>query len=806
MSILTDGIVTEPKLQRFFDGFKGRLIRPAWVISSDPLTLSLTNGGTALTPILDQIYLIKNGDLVNRLFKWNGTAYVSVAGSGEGDEGGGFVLAYIVGDTPLAIDWLSLTDEGSALTPTDDLLYIVVTEGEYENNVYRFDSTTEVYIAVSSSTGSAPAMIGCTENADGAAGSVPKPRAGDQNKVLLGAGRWGTLPPMIGATTVQAGVPGAVPLPAVTDRSKALFGDGKWHTIYTEAAGSTVMVVTGESALYGRTVTLTDGRTSATTTMGNNGECYFTDVQMAGGVSLTCEDAEGNVARASANLTYFGTYCVALTLNFSTIHVTTSDRDLLGQTIEIFMNGAKIGEGAFNVIGVADIYVDTTGTYTLKATGGDRHGQVTVEVAALKQVYNANMFLFYCYAFVIDENNADPAGNVTPYESDFGCDNRNFTAAHMNFTTGQFDYGSWTGSEFFFPKPCMLKSSGVVDYYLNKDDYTKKEDGVTASDNTNRSYDGNVMLEFPTIYFSRRQAGGKSYCVISDKQLDATFKAYAHHDKNGNVLAHIYISAYDGAYISGKLRSISGVSCHNRNSLTDGYIMSNTTRQQEINYAKANNSRTDCEGWNVWHKAERDMINDLLILISMRTDSDVAFGRGRDTGWSSTTNTGIIATGSMDDKGLFWGKNDGSAGVKVFGIENWWGNIWKNCIGWVNASGTQKVKMTYGQEDGSTVNDYNLTGSGFVNIAEATPSGTSGGYINKWKYSDKGLIPYQASGSATTYLCDGLWFNNSQTDCAIVGGVSDYGLRCGFAYAHLNDAAGAAYASVGAALSYKDTI
>lgn len=47
------------------------------------------------------------------------------------------------------------------------------------------------------------------------------------------------------------------------------------------------------------------------------------------------------------------------------------------------------------------------------------------------------------------------------------------TPAHMNFTSGTFDYGSWANA-FFMPKPCMLKTNGQVDYYLNENDLTKK--------------------------------------------------------------------------------------------------------------------------------------------------------------------------------------------------------------------------------------------------------------------------------------------------------------------------------------------
>ena len=109
--------------------------------------------------------------------------------------------------------------------------------------------------------------------------------------------------------------------------------------------------------------------------------------------------------------------------------------------------------------------------------------------------------------------------------------------------------------------------------------------------------------------------------------------------------------------------------------------------------------------------------------------------------------------------------------------------------------------MTYGQSDGSTTDGYNETGSGYISIGGATPSGTSGGYISKMLITDNGLIPTIASGSATTYYCDGFWFNNSQVDYAIVGGNSYFASRVGALCLHLKAAASGVDGS--AALSCK---
>lgn len=87
------------------------------------------------------------------------------------------------------------------------------------------------------------------------------------------------------------------------------------------------------------------------------------------------------------------------------------------------------------------------------------------------------------YGFHIDSEESDPYACVTYLEDAVGM-----TPAHMNYATGEFDYGSWEDA-FFMPKPCMLKYDGTVDYYLDPNDYSKKEDG-TASDVT----DFNLIL------------------------------------------------------------------------------------------------------------------------------------------------------------------------------------------------------------------------------------------------------------------------------------------------------------------------
>lgn len=63
------------------------------------------------------------------------------------------VDAYIVGSTPYAADWLSLTSGGAALTPAASAIYLIVSAGEYQNRQYRWSGTQYAIISESLALG-----------------------------------------------------------------------------------------------------------------------------------------------------------------------------------------------------------------------------------------------------------------------------------------------------------------------------------------------------------------------------------------------------------------------------------------------------------------------------------------------------------------------------------------------------------------------------------------------------------------------------------------------------------------------------
>ena len=66
-----------------------------------------------------------------------------------------------------------------------------------------------------------------------------------------------------------------------------------------------------------------------------------------------------------------------------------------------------------------------------------------------------------------------------------------------------------------------------------------------------------------------------------------------------------------------------------------------------------------------------------------------------------------------------------------------------------------------------------------------------------------GRIPVTASGSSSTFEADGLWYNNSDTMYAIVGGYWDNDLPCGPFCANLGAPPSYSGSDDGAALSCK---
>ena len=387
------------------------------------------------------------------------------------------------------------------------------------------------------------------------------------------------------------------------------------------------------------------------------------------------------------------------------------------------------------------------------------------------------------YGFRINPNEADPYEAVV-----YLADAVGMTPAKMGAES--FDYGSWRDA-FFMPRPCMVKYDGTVDYYLNPNNYKEKEDG-SASDVANADYEGNAMMEFPKIWYKFEEGSeeGEGYFYCSNVKPDDTYHCWCNINSNDEETDHFYMAIYNGTGTN-KLRSLSGVQ------LTPANGNGNTTGQQEIDRALRNNTTESVEWYTeVW--SDRLLLSALHVLISKSLDTQGSFGQGISNG-SQTTKEAYV-TGTLDDKGLFFGDTVGTAtAVKTFGIENFWSLVWHRVAGCISVDNVLKTKLTYGKADGSGTIGYNSTGNGY--IAEAGIP-TSDGYTSKMNFSKRGFMIKQATGSANKFYCD-YFYQSSGTCYLLVGGYFSSSTRAGAFCFYLNFAFSYASRDVAASLSLK---
>ena len=378
---------------------------------------------------------------------------------------------------------------------------------------------------------------------------------------------------------------------------------------------------------------------------------------------------------------------------------------------------------------------------------------------------------YVLFGMLIDETDSNENTCVHYLE-----DCANFERGSMTFGTdgeGTWDWGDWFGA-FFMPRPCMLKTDGTVDYYLDPDDYTKKADGVTASDVTDSSYDGNAMMEWTPVFMKvvpNSENGDNSYRVyFSDKKVDADFECFSGLKADGTY-GNWYTAIYEGTVVNSKLRSYSSGATPN----------CQTSATTELTYARNNGTDYTPMRW-----ADEQLITYLAVLVLGRLNFQAAI---QGTAWKSISSRTLVC-GSCDTKGMFYGKNEGGSSVtignKIFGMENKFGHLWNRVVGATSVENRLYVKMTKHNLDGSTATDFatsdvagSYTGGLYVDTEQAVPS-ANGSYINsvgKTKYT-LGFFKAVTGGAADKFYCDAA-YSSAGVRGVLLGGSLNAGSGAG---------------------------
>ena len=426
-----------------------------------------------------------------------------------------------------------------------------------------------------------------------------------------------------------------------------------------------------------------------------------------------------------------------------------------------------------------------------------------VSSAGNTSYHTLNRFGFWHYAIYIDRGDGVESTCVHNIE---GYDNQDYAPLKMNFTSNvennTLDWGDWENAPFM-PKPCMLKSDGTVDYYLDPENYNQKADGTTTTDISDTNYDGNAMMEWSPVFTKCVNTASRHYIYFCSEKFDDDYECYSCLKEDKTYGEHFYMPIYEGRVVNSVMRSLS--------SGTDGSggakPTTSTTMANEMTYAKANGT-----GWNITTWADENLVAMLGILITKRLNSCAAIGFP--CYYSSSASALTHNNGTGNKKGMFFGHYTTSAyATKFFGMENWWGHRWRRVAGLITKDYKVYTKMTKSTADGSTIANYNIDATGYIDTGITVPSGMGGTYFvdvagSKYGYAiPTELTKYKgdtgtASGSSSTYYCDGGW-SASGTMALLAGGTVTHGVLAGlFCFSVYYAPSNAAW-TIGASLSYK---
>lgn len=355
---------------------------------------------------------------------------------------------------------------------------------------------------------------------------------------------------------------------------------------------------------------------------------------------------------------------------------------------------------------------------------------------------------------------------------------------------------------------CLLLDDGTVNYYLDADDSTLKEDGTAATlDGT----DGMVMVEIPKFYFKIEFDGDDRRFEVSEAKL-AGYQLHPAFIKNGSEVDHRYMGAYDACvyddsastYIAGlnldenidnvdlatdKLASVSGI-----------YPMVGLERDEFR--ALAANRGTGWRQQDFWLTSAVQMLY-LVEYGDFNSQANLGDGNVNGSYISSSSNQNdsphTIAgasngwgNGSTDGSQPSAGDKPGTAYMSYRGIENFYGNCWDFVDGFNIID-----LVSYVNNDDTTFADDTTTN--YKQIGEAMPS--SNDYVTDIQNIGGAFIPASVGGSSSTFLTD-YFYQNTGNRVALFGGVASNGSLAGAFYWYVNLDSGNDTRSVGGRLAY----
>lgn len=301
---------------------------------------------------------------------------------------------------------------------------------------------------------------------------------------------------------------------------------------------------------------------------------------------------------------------------------------------------------------------------------------------------------------------------------------------------------------------CTVLDNGTVNYYLDANDSTKKEDG-TPSNLT--GVDGQVMVEIPKFWWKWEVGTVESKRTfrwyISDEAKD-DFEVHPafFRDRNGDGVAEEvdkrYYSAYMGYKNGTKLESRSGVTA---------------TASQTIGVSRTQ-AQVRGNGWGIVDYHLLHAVQLLYLLEYGHFDSQAKIGRGYVDG-----NTTYATTGNTNQYGNnSYGETTGKKQMSYRGIEDFYGNYYY----WIDGivSNAQR-NILIGNKN------FNDTGTGYEIITTGITANLAGYIGDIHDNQSLGFLIKTSDGTDRSKLYDSVSlaatrvavFSGKQNDGSVAG-------------------------------------
>ncbi len=601
--------------------------------------------------------------------------------------------------------------------------------------------------------------------------------------------------------------PASVSMPTVTNTSLTYNGAsqgptiGTYNTTAIAKSGTSTAVVVGN---YSITFSLASGNyiwsdsttasksvswsiaaaTVAVPTLSNSSLTYNTSAQ---GPTISAYDANVIQVGGTTSATNAGSYSVNFTLTSTTnykwsdnttaqksvswsiakaagsLSISKNSVSLTSSALTDTVTVTRAGDGAISAIS-GDTSIATTSisgtTITITAVGNGTTS-ITVSVAegtnylaptALSIAVSVQLYKYM--RVTIDQNDSNPETSCT-----------------YSYDATEMVPGSDEWDEFFGFYPCMLKN-GVEVGRLKRDDFTKYEDGSPAD--ITSGAEGDVMIAFPRRGIRIAMGSLKIISIdITDNPQQPTYD-YSAFTRNDVIKDKIYIGAYQGSVLS-RWKDYTGY-IYALRSLSDATCDTGKTLDQYRTYARANgeSSGLGVSGYEQMNIFQLLYLQVLYLFKYKNRDSQSAVGKGFVTSNSARTKTGGTETNGMD-----WGETTGKQHVKLFGIEDLWGNVNTRIDGVVTKYVSSKFyyatfKAKYDQMgDYASYSGYTvevITASNFVYQSFLKANTSVGFYLND-----------ATAGSDTTQWCDQgrVKVSSSTVKLMVHGGYYNYDTKAG---------------------------